>query len=326
MIKDLMDKRKIPEGKYIRQTSAILLTLAFSLSAICSGAIPAWAEEASASAEAHVSGESADLAVTNPRWDESDGSAVWDSNSNAKTYQVRLYRGNSSLTSARTTSENYYRFTSSISRQGDYRFEVRAVGSGSRYGGWVSSPSWYVSASEARDLKYYSSDGPGGSTYGSGWGPGVAGSYYDGYYNGYYDGYYGNSYSGTPGGYNGGPGVAGGSSYNGGPGAVGGYNGGPGVSGGSGYTGAPGVITGSGSHWCLDQYGWWYQFADGTYPRNCWQSIDNRWYCFNESGYIRYGWIQHNQNWYYCGPDGALLSNTRTPDGYYVGEGGVWIP
>lgn len=86
------------------------------------------------------------------------------------------------------------------------------------------------------------------------------------------------------------------------------------------------MVTGSGSHWCLDQHGWWYQFADGTWPRNCWQCIDGRWYCFNESGYIRYGWQYYNQNWYYCGPDGALLANTRTPDGYYVGEGGVWIP
>ncbi len=313
--------------RFFRQIpAAALLALTFIVCGIGSGSLPAWAEETSSSPDA------AGLNVTGLRWDESDGSAVWDGNPDAKSYQVRLYRGNSSVTSARTTSETYYRFTSSISRQGDYRFEVRAVGSGSRYGEWASSPSWYVSAAEARDLKYYSSDGPGGSTYGSGWGPGVAGGYYDGYYNGYYDGYYGNGYnSGSPGavyGYNGGPGVVGGSSYNGGPGVTGGsgYNGGPGVTGGTGYTGAPGVVTGSGSHWCLDQYGWWYQFADGTYPKNCWQCIDSRWYCFNESGYIRYGWQYYNQNWYYCGPDGALLANTRTPDGYYVGEGGVWIP
>lgn len=259
-----------------------------------------------------------DLAVVNVRWDESDGTAVWDSNSHAKKYQVRLFRSNSAVTSARTTSENYYCFAGSINKRGDYYFEVRALGSGSEKGDWVQSESWYVSASEAEDLRdHHSSGGPGGSTYGSNWGPGVAGGYYDA--SGYY---HGNPYNSYYYGYSGGPGVSG---YNGGPG-VGSYNGGPGVSGGNGFAGGPGVVTGSGSHWCLDQYGWWYQFADGTYPRNCWQCIDNRWYCFNSSGYIRYGWIQYNQNWYYCGPDGALLANTRTPDGYYVGEGGVWIP
>lgn len=228
--------------------------------------------------------ENGDLTVTGARWDESDGTAVWDANPRARYYQVRLFRGNSSVTSTRTASENYYYFGGSITRRGDYYFEVRAVGSGSEKGDWESSDSWYVSASEADDLGGYDySDGPGGSTYGSNRGPGVSGAYY------------------------------------------GGENAGPGVSGG-GYAQGPGVLTGSGNHWCLDQKGWWYQYADGSYPRSSWQSIDNRWYCFNESGYIRYGWIWHNNNWYYCGPDGALMANTRTPDGYYVGEGGIWIP
>ena len=237
--------------------------------------------------------ENGDLTVTNPRWDESDGTAVWDTNPRARSYQVRLYRGTSSVTSTRTASESYYQFAGSITRRGDYYFEVRAVGSGSEKGDWASSDSWYVSAAEADDLSdHVSSGGPGGSSYGSNRGPGVSGGYYD---------------AGGPGGSSGGPGVSG-------------------LGGNGGYRTGPGVGTGSGSHWCLDQHGWWYQFADGTWPRNCWQCIDGRWYCFNESGYIRYGWQYYNQNWYYCGPDGALLANTRTPDGYYVGEGGVWIP
>lgn len=227
-----------------------------------------------------------DLTLTNARWDESDGTAVWDNNPRARRYEVRLYRGNSSVTSTRTSSENYYHFGGSITRRGDYYFEVRAVGSGSEKGDWISSDSWYVSAAEADDLSGgYSSDGPGGSTYGSGRGPGVSDASYGGY-----------------------------------------SSGGPGVSGTGGYAGGPGVATVSGNHWCLDQYGWWYQYADGGYPHNCWMCIDNKWYCFNESGYIRYGWIWNNSNWYYCGEDGALIANARTPDGYYVGEGGIWIP
>ncbi len=30
-------------------------------------------------------------------------------------------------------------------------------------------------------------------------------------------------------------------------------------------------------------------------------------------------------NWYYLGPDGVMLTNTKTPDGYRVGADGVWI-
>lgn len=242
--------------------------------------------------------ENGDLTVTGAVWDESDGTAVWDDNPNARYYQVKLYRDGSSVGGTKTTEERYYEFAGNITRRGDYYFEVRAVGSGSEKGDWASSDSWYVSASEADDLSDgYSSGGPSGSTWGSNWGPGVVGSGY---------GYY----------------------YNNNTGSVWGVNGGPGVSGSSNYASnvGPGVTTGSGGHWCLDQYGWWYQYANNTYPYNCWQCIDGLWYCFNESGYIRYGWIYWNNQWYYCGSDGALLANTRTPDGYYVGGDGVWIP
>lgn len=218
--------------------------------------------------------ENGDLTVTGAVWDESDGKAVWDDNSNARYYQVKLYRGDASVTGTRTTEENYYEFAGDITRRGDYYFEVRAVGSGSEKGDWASSDSWYVSASEADDLSEGYSDGPGGgSTWGSNRGPGVAG---------------------------------------------GGYS--------QGANRGPGVTTGSGGHWCLDPYGWWYQYENNTYPYNCWQCIDGLWYCFNESGYIRYGWIPWENKWYYCGSDGALMANTRTPDGYYVGGDGVWIP
>lgn len=237
--------------------------------------------------------ENGDLTVTGASWDESSGTAMWDENNNAKNYQVKLYRDGSSVTSTRSTSENYYEFGRDITRKGDYYFEVRAVGSGSEKGDWESSDTWYVSAREADDFDGYRSDGPGGwSDYYSRGGPGVTGGYYGG----------------------GGPGVSGGYYGEGGPGVAG-----------SGSRG-PGVTTGGGNHWCKDQYGWWYQYADNTYPRSCWQCIDGLWYCFNGSGYIRYGWINWENRWYYCGSDGALCANTRTPDGYYVGGDGVWIP
>lgn len=94
----------------------------------------------------------------------------------------------------------------------------------------------------------------------------------------------------------------------------------------SGDPGASSLGNSNGGVWCLDQYGWWYRNADGSYTRNNWQVINNTYYFFNESGYMRVGWIPWNNRWYYCGPDGALWANRKTPDGYYVGGDGVWIP
>ncbi|MGL5437033.1 MAG: hypothetical protein ACRDBO_16925 [Lachnospiraceae bacterium] len=202
--------------------------------------------------------DNGDLSVSGLYWDESTGTACWDENSGAKSYQVRLFRNDSSVTSSRSTSNTYYEFSSDITRKGDYYFEVRAVGSGSEKGDWESSDTWYVTAAEADDLSYeYNSSS---------------------------------------------------------------QSGGPGVPAGSTTTGSS-----TGGYWCLDQYGWWYRNADGTYTINNWQVIDGLWYYFNESGYMRTGWIPYNDKWYYCDTDGHLMSNCRTPDGYYVGGDGVWI-
>lgn len=86
-----------------------------------------------------------------------------------------------------------------------------------------------------------------------------------------------------------------------------------------------GVKTGEGNEWRQDQNGWWFLFSDGSYAFNCWQMIDGKWYCFDESGYLRYGWILSGEKWYYCGDDGAMVMNTKTPDGYYIGGDGAWI-
>ncbi len=124
--------------------------------------------------------DNGDLSVSGLYWDESSGTACWDENYSAKSYQVRLFRGDSSVTSSRSTSNTYYDFASDITRRGDYYFEVRAVGSGSEKGDWESSDTWYVSASEADDLsyEYHSSSGSGGpgatSSGNSSGGPGAA--------------------------------------------------------------------------------------------------------------------------------------------------------
>lgn len=57
--------------------------------------------------------------------------------------------------------------------------------------------------------------------------------------------------------------------------------------------------------WQQDRTGWWYQNADGSYPKSTWQLINGKYYYFNERGY--------------------MLSNTTTPDGYKVDSSGAWI-
>lgn len=74
--------------------------------------------------------------------------------------------------------------------------------------------------------------------------------------------------------------------------------------------------------WNQDSFGWWYQNDDGGYPAGKWQQINGYWYYFNASGYMAAGqWVGN----YYVGSNGAMLTNTTTPDGYTVGSDGAWI-
>ena len=77
--------------------------------------------------------------------------------------------------------------------------------------------------------------------------------------------------------------------------------------------------------WNQDNVGWWWLDTDGTYPVNQWRYIDNVWYFFDQTGYMKTGWISWNGAWYYCDASGAMLTNTTTPDGYYVDGNGVCV-
>ena len=55
------------------------------------------------------------------------------------------------------------------------------------------------------------------------------------------------------------------------------------------------------SGWKQNSTGWWYQRADGTYPKDQWEKIDNKWYHFDGSGYMQRGWLKLGNNWYYLG-------------------------
>lgn len=62
--------------------------------------------------------------------------------------------------------------------------------------------------------------------------------------------------------------------------------------------------------WQSDANGYWWQNDDGTWPANTWQWLDG-----NGDGIAEC---------YYFGPDGYMLSNTTTPDGYTVNADGAW--
>lgn len=96
--------------------------------------------------------------------------------------------------------------------------------------------------------------------------------------------------------------------------------------GGEGITDGPAGSTQSiTTGWIKDGTGWWYQRADGSYPKSQWESVNGAWYYFNNSGYMQTGWIQDNGKYYYLNSSGVMLTNCTTPDGYKLDSNGVWI-
>lgn len=72
---------------------------------------------------------------------------------------------------------------------------------------------------------------------------------------------------------------------------------------------------------------WWWRYNDGSWPADQWLSIGGAWYYFDASGYMCTGWVLVGGNYYYLDTNtGAMLSNTRTPDGFWVNQDGVYIP
>lgn len=112
--------------------------------------------------------------------------------------------------------------------------------------------------------------------------------------------------------------------------------------------------------WIMDETGWWYRNADGTYPVNKWEYLTyngkSDWYCFDENGYMKAGWYTDVDGkiyylnpvsdgfkgamvtgwafidgyWYYFNPvsdgyQGSMYVNTTNPDNFNVNEFGQWI-
>ena len=57
--------------------------------------------------------------------------------------------------------------------------------------------------------------------------------------------------------------------------------------------------------WTWGARGWWYRYADGTYPTNTSKTIDGQVYRFDARGYMRTGWVFERGSWYYHTLSGA---------------------
>lgn len=99
------------------------------------------------------------------------------------------------------------------------------------------------------------------------------------------------------------------------------------------YNPGPGVVStppvsGSGYGWVQAADGrYWYKNYDGSYPSNCWQSINGKWYYFDSEGYMATGWVWYNNSWYLCLPDGQMATGWRNVNEkwYYLSESGVML-
>ena len=72
-----------------------------------------------------------------------------------------------------------------------------------------------------------------------------------------------------------------------------------------------------GGAWISDSVGWWYRYADGSYPTGRTVQIGNSTYRFGADGYMRTGWVNEDGAWYYHHASGAQASG-------WVKDGASW--
>ena len=69
----------------------------------------------------------------------------------------------------------------------------------------------------------------------------------------------------------------------------------------------------------------YYLMKSGGMASNDWVQADGKWYYFLQNGSLaRNQWVLTGSYWYYVGADGVMLTDTTTPDGYYVDGDGIW--
>lgn len=61
--------------------------------------------------------------------------------------------------------------------------------------------------------------------------------------------------------------------------------------------------------WKRNDTGWWYEYHDGSYPKEEWEKIAGIWYYFDERGYsIASRWLKDDGKWYYLKENGAMAT------------------
>ena len=90
---------------------------------------------------------------------------------------------------------------------------------------------------------------------------------------------------------------------------------------------------------------WWYQNADGTYPKSQfakiggatyyfdgsgwmvtgWKKVSGSWYYFASSGKMATGWLKSGGSWYFMGSDGKMVTgwSKQGSTWYYLNSSGV---
>lgn len=76
--------------------------------------------------------------------------------------------------------------------------------------------------------------------------------------------------------------------------------------------------------WQMVNGKWYYMNPAGDMTTG-WQMVNGKWYYMNPAGDMATGWVNLNGKLYYLGSDGAMYSNTKTPDGAWVNGSGEKI-
>lgn len=70
-----------------------------------------------------------------------------------------------------------------------------------------------------------------------------------------------------------------------------------------------GVASGS---WKQNSVGWWWEEADGSYPKSDWKEINGEWFRFDDKGYCLINqWYNNGQSWFYLDTRGAMATGWK---------------
>ncbi len=79
--------------------------------------------------------------------------------------------------------------------------------------------------------------------------------------------------------------------------------------------------------WKHTKSGFWFRYADGTYPANEWLKYNNKWYHFDEDGYMQTGWQKIGGKWYFLRNNGQMHTGWKQYEGkwYYLSGNGAMV-